>query len=123
MFFLYWVKTIFALKSYPLKKNYFLQAAPIFCGKTDGGAKETGFQRTAEDEWREKCKNVSGITVDTNRNDRLFLEYENCTKTVVNTMEVQQEMESIFPDFDRSNIEHFNISQEQKLDLVTLSKK
>lgn len=63
---------------------------------------------------------ISG-TADNEKNEQLFLDYDNCYDTAVNGSELRQDFLSVFPDFNGINIEQFNISQKQRMEIVTSS--
>lgn len=95
---------------------------PILCSPIEGG-KKTAFQNILESMWSEKCKNVSGITIDFNRNDQLYLKYESCIRTAINQNELRNDVVSIYPKFDLDKMEKFSISHQQKIDSIAMSRK
>lgn len=95
---------------------------PIFCNPIEGGKRKTAIQRILDNVWTEKCKNVSGITIDIDRNDRIYLDYKNCT-TAINENDIRNDVMSIFPKFDLNKMDNFLISHQQKTDLVALSRR
>lgn len=106
-----------------LKKTVFLQVAPISCGPIEEGTGKHLFQILCEYVWQEKCKNVSGVTIDDKRNNQLNLDYGICTTTAINENELKQDVASIFPDFDPNKMKDFHFTEKKKFDLVNMSQK
>jgi len=94
---------------------------PFICGAVDVG--DDVIVRDVQhgiEILNEKCKNVSGVDVE--RNERIYLELENCTNHVlVNLNLLRASIASIFHNFDPNST--FTFSDRQKTDLVALSQK
>lgn len=105
------------------RSSEFFLAVPIFCGAIDGSTDKTAIQIIAEDMWREKCKNVSGIEVDFDRNDRLHLAFSNCKENAVDNDQLRQDIVPIFPNLNFDSIPNFTLSDRQKADIVAVTQK
>ncbi|KAG4068447.1 hypothetical protein HA402_004787 [Bradysia odoriphaga] len=98
-------------------------AVPTSCGPIEGTQKKTAFQKIMENVWSEKCRNVSGVTVDFSRNEKLYADYTNCTATAVNKNDLRKDIASIFPELNLSKMKDFVFSNQQKIDLVAMTRK
>ncbi|XP_037031499.1 uncharacterized protein LOC119071005 [Bradysia coprophila] len=96
---------------------------PIFCGPIEGTQKKIAFQKILEDVWSEKCRNVSGVTVDFNRNEHLYADYISCTVTAITKDDMRKDIASIFPELDLSKMDDFLVSNQQKIDLAAMTRK
>lgn len=97
---------------------------PCFCGVIDGGSKKkTAFQRIVDDMWKEKCKNVSGVEVDFERNDRLHSEFKDCRRNAIDENQLRQDVASLFPNFNFNSVSNFTLSDRQKMDLIAVNRK
>lgn len=57
----------------------------------DGNQKKLKVEGSSEDIFKLKCKNVSGIDIDVNRNDRLYQEFKECAKDAIDLKQHFQE--------------------------------
>lgn len=98
---------------------------PTFCGAIDGRTRKACFldfnKDIVDDMWKERCKNVSGVEVDFERNDRLHLEFQNCVRNAINYNQAYEDIIAIVP--NENPFTNYTISDRQKGDLVAFAQK
>lgn len=99
---------------------------PILCGIIEGGKNKLAVEIAMENLWKEKCKNVSGIDVDLERNNRLYQERESCKNAAIDAIQLQQDIATVFPNltfYDSDSISSFTFSDKHKTNLIAMTGK